>query len=140
MVTRIVFLLAIVIGTLPSAVFAATPRGPGTSIYSGLLIPLGYCQIASLASSTNLLSSCAGSITAGSVPTLMWVVVEGSEPIRCRSDGTAPTTTAGMPLNVGASYVYAVGTSAGVGNLGTVNCIQETTGTTVDVEFFQSGY
>src|SRR5882672_6430716 len=63
-------------------------------------VPLGYCQLTSLAAATKL-SACSGGIPAGATSAL--ISVEGAA-IRYRDDGTAPTTTVGMPIAIGQAF------------------------------------
>lgn len=65
--------------------------------------PLGYQQITSLSASTAL------TVPAGCTRA---VVVATAQAVRWRDDGTAPTSTIGMPLAVGTERVFTGGLSA----------------------------
>lgn len=116
---RRVLILALLALCAPAAAQVATPGVP--------LIPLGYCQLTSIDAATAL-SACPGGIPAGA--TLAFVQPE-AQAIRYRDDGTAPTTTAGFPLAVGASLLYA-------GTLSKVRVISQTSGAKLDVLFYRS--
>ena len=76
----------------------AAPAAAQTPVrVSGVYTPLGYCQITSLVLAVALVSaSCStGAVPAGA--TIIEVCVETAE-VRYRDDGTAPTTSLGMPV------------------------------------------
>lgn len=91
------------------------------------LIPLGYCQLTSVDTST-LISTCSGGIPAGA--NTAYIGAE-AQAIRYRDDGTAPTTTVGMPLASGAAILYA-------GTLSKVRVISQTAGAKVNILFYRS--
>lgn len=74
---------------------------------SGPYIPLGYCQITSLGSAANLVTA---SCSTGSVPfgSIIAEICVSTASVRYRDDGTAPTTTLGMPVAAGTCYAYAI--------------------------------
>jgi hypothetical protein len=69
-------------------------------INQGASIALGYQQLTSIDASSAL------TIPAGTAYCTMQCEAQA---IRWRDDGTAPTTTVGMPLAVGVQYVYDAG-------------------------------
>lgn len=107
----------------PVASFAQQPA----DIFAGRLTPLGYCQLTSIAASTQL-SACTGGIPAGAK--IADIIVE-AQAIRYRSDGTAPTTTVGMPLAVGANKTFTLS------DLSQIRVIAQTAGAIVNVEFYK---
>lgn len=91
------------------------------------LTALGYCQIASIDASTAL-SACAGGVPTGAN---FAVIQPEAQAIRYRDDGTAPTTTVGYPVAVGASFTRS-------GNLSNVRVISATSGAKLNVLFYRS--
>ncbi len=81
---------------------------------------LGYQQITSLSSSTGL--------TVPSGATLAVVIPEGQN-VRWRDDGTAPTSTVGMPLILGTTLSYD-------GDLSRIRFIQQTASATLNVSYY----
>lgn len=69
---------------------------------SGPYVPLGYCQITSLGTAVALVTaSCStGSVPAGATIAEICVSTAG---VRYRDDGTAPTTTTGIPATPGST-------------------------------------
>ena len=63
---------------------------------------IGYQQLTSIDSST-LLNSVAPGVPNGAAYA---VVVPESQAVRWRNDGTAPTTTVGMPIAAGGSWIF----------------------------------
>lgn len=97
---RFPFVLAALFCLLALPVWAG-PQQP-VDVYAGPVNPLGYCQLTSLASSTQL-SACPGGIPAGAH--VADIIVE-SQAVRYRDDGTAPTSTVGMPLAISTDKVF----------------------------------
>lgn len=83
--------------TGPGTSQEVSPTTPFPSKSLGNYAPLGFCQITSLASAVSLVTA---SCATGSVPTgatIAEICVEAAG-IRYRDDGTAPTTTVGIPV------------------------------------------
>lgn len=83
--------------------------------------PLGYQQYTSLSSATNLSGYPAGATSA-------IIYVEGAA-IRWRDDGTAPTTTVGMPVSSGQDFQY-------TGDFSKIQFIQQTASATINVSYY----
>ena len=81
---------------------------------------LGYQQITSLSASTAL--------TVPSGATLALIVPE-TQNVRWRDDGTAPTSSIGMPIFVGASLSYD-------GDLKNIRFIQQDASATLNVSYY----
>lgn len=81
---------------------------------------LGYQQITSLSASTGL--------TVPSGATLALIVPE-TQNVRWRDDGTAPTSSVGMPIFVGASLSYD-------GDLNRIRFIQQAASATLNVSYY----
>ena len=81
---------------------------------------LGYQQITSLSAATNL--------TVPANATMAVIVVEG-QGVRWRDDGTAPTSTVGMPLAVGSSMNYD-------GDMKKVQFIQQASGGILNISYY----
>lgn len=92
------------------------------------LVALGYCQLATLSSST-LLSTCSGGIPAGANV----VVLRGeAQALRWRDDGTAPTASVGMPMATSdAPLVYS-------GPLTALRFIEQTSGGKLNASFYRA--
>lgn len=91
------------------------------------LAALGYCQLSSIDASTAL-SSCSGGVPAGAN---FAVMQPEAQAIRYRDDGTAPTSSVGFPVAVGASFTRS-------GNLSNVRVISATSGAKLNVLFYKS--
>lgn len=78
--------------------------------FAGQTIPLRARTTGSvIASQTLTVSTAAVTFTAFSVPDTKWVVFDVvTSPVRCRWDGTAPTSTVGHKLLVGVTYQWEV--------------------------------
>jgi hypothetical protein len=83
--------------------------------------PLGYQQITSLSSSTAL-----------TIPTgaTYAIICAETQAVRFRDDGSAPTSSIGMPLAVGACLTYD-------GNLSLLRFIQQTSSATLDALYYR---
>ena len=81
---------------------------------------LGYQQITSLSASTGL--------TVPSGATLALIVPE-TQNVRWRDDGTAPTSSVGMPIFVGASLSYD-------GDLNRIRFIEQTASAVLNVSYY----
>lgn len=95
----------------PVLLALANPAKPQSIVKSGPYVPLGHCQITSLASAVALVTA---SCSSGSVPagaTIAEICVETAG-IRYLDDGTAPTTSLGIPVvptsTAPACYAYAI--------------------------------
>lgn len=83
--------------------------------------PMGYQQITSLGTATGL-----------TVPTgARWAVLQAeAQTLRWRDDGTSPTATVGMPLEVADEHVYK-------GDLPTIEVIETTAGGILNVSYYR---
>jgi hypothetical protein len=87
--------------------------------------PLGYCQLTSIASATSV-SSCSGGVPALSA----WAVVcIETAAVRWRDDGTAPTTSVGMPVSSGQCMNYS-------GTFSALQFIAQSGSPVVDISFY----
>lgn len=82
--------------------------------------PLGYQQITSLGTAANLTPP------AGATAALITVETAG---VRWRDDGTAPTTSIGMPLSAGQSFTY-------YGSLSAIQFIAQSGSPVLDVAYY----
>ena len=89
-------------------------------------VPLGYCQLTSLAAAT-LVSSCSGGIPNGA--TLAVIAVEGAA-IRYRDDGVAPTSSVGQPIAATQAFTYQ-------STLSKLQIIQQSASATVNISFYR---
>jgi hypothetical protein len=89
---------------------------------------MGYQQITSLSSSTNLtvptkdLSGLAGT------PRIAIITPEG-QAVRWRDDGVAPTASVGMPLAVGVTLQYD-------GDINQIKFIEQTSGAKLNITYY----
>lgn len=83
--------------------------------------PLGYQQLS--------VSSSASGLTVPTGATFCVISVEG-EPVRWRDDGTTPTSTVGMPLQVGQQLSYSASLSA-------IEFIAQTGSATLDIAYYK---
>jgi len=90
-----------------------------------------YCQITSLSSATSLVTAncAAGSVPVLTTKTIAEICVEGSA-VRYLDTGTAPTASVGMPVTAGICFQYS-------GPLNQMQFINQTSGATVDITFYQ---
>jgi hypothetical protein len=100
------------------------------STKQGSLTPLGYCQLS--VTSAAQTSTCSGGIPSGTV----WALIcnEGAA-ARWRDDGTAPTTSVGMPVGTGtagspACFNY-------FGNFAALDWIAQTGTSVLDFSFYK---
>lgn len=96
-----------------------TPLPVGTR--PGTLTPLGYQQITSLSSATAL--------TVPTGATVAYIIVE-SQAVRCRDDGTSPTSSVGMPYPVGAQVIQMASLSA-------LKCIEQTASAKLNISYYK---
>lgn len=72
-------------------------------VVPGPMVPVGYCQLTATGTAA-LVSTCTGGIPVGA--SVAYISVETAN-IRWRDDGTAPTTSAGMPIVAAAApFLY----------------------------------
>lgn len=104
----------------------ATSSAAASTVVNGQLTPLGYCQLTSLSGAVKL-TSCTNGIplTANVI-----VAVPETQAVRWRDDGTAPSSTVGMPIATGVALVYQ-------GNLTTIQFIEQTSSATLNVVFYR---
>lgn len=90
---------------------------------------LGYQQITSLSSATNLTVP-GVDITTGlnAKPTIALITPEG-QAVRWRDDATAPTASVGMPLAVGVTLQYD-------GDLTKIRFIEQTSGAKLNISYY----
>lgn len=84
--------------------------------------PLGYQQITGMSGATLL--------TVPATARVAEIVVE-AQGIRYRDDGTAPTSTVGIPVAAGVSFQYS-------GNLSGIQFIQQTSGAILNVSYYRN--
>lgn len=89
-------------------------------------VPLGYCQLTTVSASIGP-ASCSGGVPVGA--TRIVVTIE-AQAVRYRDDGTAPTSTVGMPLAVGATITY-------TGTLTKIAFIESTGGAILNISFYR---
>lgn len=143
MVKRAALLLAFAATPLPAAVVPPTiytaggqPLASGAVILidpsgnyvspsgaQGYTAPKGYQQLSNAQLATvQTLTVPAGAVRAS-------VQNNGTQAVRFRNDGTAPTSTTGQRIPAGATVEF-------VGSLATLQFIQEASGTTLDVIYY----
>lgn len=108
---------------LASAAKAQVPVGPPVQSAPYAYAPLGYQQMASLASATFLPNIPASAIYA-------FVVCSG-QAVFWRDDGVAPTTTVGNPLPVNTQIIFSTKP------LSAVQIIQAVASATCNVEYYR---
>jgi hypothetical protein len=84
-------------------------------------VPLGYQQITSL--------SAAAALTVPTGTTSAVIVAE-AQAVRYRDDGTAPTSSVGIPVAVGAVLQY-------TGRLGAIQFIEQTSGAKLNISYYR---
>lgn len=104
-------------------VYLTSGSGPPITVSSSpyLYTPIGYQQITSLATATNL--------TVPSGATIAVIAVEGAA-VRYRDDGTSPTASIGMPLAIGAELIYQSALSA-------IQFIQQSSGAILNISYYK---
>lgn len=112
---RLLVLLALLV---PTQLFAAS----GQPVIDGFLIPAGYVQMTSLGTSASLTSIPDG-------VKLVAIQCEAQN-VRWRDDGTDPTTTVGMILEVGQTLIYN-------GNPAEIEFIEITAGAKLNVTYYK---
>jgi hypothetical protein len=101
---------------------ASYAAGQATPVKAGVYTPVGTGQFGTtVASATNL------TVPAGA--TIAEICVE-TNAVRYRDDGTAPTSTIGIPVASGTCFQYA-------GNLLAIQFIAQTGSPTIDAEYYK---
>lgn len=113
---------------LLAALLLCSYVGParGQQFTGARAVPLGYCQLTTL-SSSSALASCSGGIPAGATSAR---IVAEAQAVRYRDDGTAPTSGVGMPLATGEALDYS-------GTLSALRFIEQTSGGKLNVSFYR---
>jgi hypothetical protein len=106
---------------------AAWPQAAGPYRFH----PLGYCQITSLSSAVALVTASCSTGSVATQATIAEVCVSVAS-IRYRDDGTAPTTTLGVPVGAGVCFPYSISE----GGMSALQMIQQTAGAIVDILFY----
>jgi hypothetical protein len=122
---RCLIVLAALMGLAMPAV--AQTRAPPQVVGAipGPLVVLGYCQL-SVTTSVSI-STCSGGVPSGAA--IAYVTTEGNA-IRYRDDGTAPTTSVGVPVAVGAQLIYS-------GNVAALQIVAQAGTAVVDIGFYR---
>jgi hypothetical protein len=89
---------------------------------------MGYQQITSLSSATNLTVPQTTPNGSNAKPVFALVIAEGQS-VRWRDDRTAPTASVGMPLPVGVPLQYD-------GDLTNIRFIEQTAGATLNISYY----
>lgn len=90
---------------------------------------LGYQQITSLSSATNLTVPTKDPATGANVKANFALITAEAQALRWRDDGVDPTDSVGMPLAVGVTLQYD-------GDLSRIKFIQQTSGGIVNVSYY----
>jgi hypothetical protein len=109
------------VSSLRALVVSDMPIAVQESIVPYQYTPQGYEQI------TNLTTAVGFSSIPGAAK-YAFVTVSGAN-VRYRDDGTAPTSSLGMPVPVGSQLQYS-------GTLSAIEFIQESTGAVLDIAFY----
>lgn len=89
---------------------------------------LGYQQITTLSSATNLTVPTTDLNGLSAKPTLALIVAE-TQNVRWRDDGIAPTASVGMPLAAGVTLQYD-------GDLSRIQFIEQTAGARLNISYY----
>lgn len=89
---------------------------------------LGYQQITTLSSATNLTVPTRDSTGLSAKPTLALIVSE-TQNVRWRDDGVAPTASVGMPLAAGVTLQYD-------GDLSRIQFIEQVGGAKLNISYY----
>lgn len=89
--------------------------------------PIGVQQYSSLATATPL--TVPTQPPAPGPPKIIEICVEGAA-VRYRDDGTAPTSSVGIPVAAGTCFQYA-------GNIAAIQFIQQSSGAVIDVSYYR---
>lgn len=103
----------------------------GTPVTEAALKPCGFAKFTSLGSAVNLEAPNTGvavsaAITAGA---RIAILVCETQAIRWRDDGTAPTSTIGIPLPVNTIFTY-------TGDLSALKVIEQTASAVLSVSYY----
>ncbi len=90
---------------------------------------LGYQQITSLSSATGLTVPTRDPNTGANVKANFALITAEAQALRWRDDGTAPTSTVGMPLAVGVTLQYD-------GDLSKIRFIEQVGGGIVNISYY----
>jgi len=90
---------------------------------------LGYQQITSLSSSTALTVPSVNPVTGDKCTPGKAVIICETQAVRWRDDGTAPTSSVGMPLATGQPLSYD-------GNLTRIRFIEQTASAKINVSYY----
>lgn len=90
---------------------------------------LGYQQITSLSASTGLTVPEKDPVTGEKVKPTRAIIIPETQAVRWRDDGTAPTSSAGMPLAVGQALEYD-------GDLTRIRFIEVTSSAKLNVSYY----
>ena len=90
---------------------------------------LGYQQITSLSSATGLTVPTIDPVTGANVKANFALITAEAQALRWRDDGTAPTSTVGMPLAVGVTLQYD-------GDLSKIRFIEQVGGGIVNISYY----
>ena len=101
------------------------PANPLPMVQKGGFTPVGYCQLAAITTATGL-SSCPGGVPSGA----LIAQIVATTAINYRDDGTAPTSSAGMPVPAGFYFSYGAALSA-------IQFIPQSGAATVNVSFYK---
>jgi len=121
----------LIIAAIVIALGVLLPRGPATGQVAtpGVpVVPLGYCQLTSLGSSTAL-TACSGGIPTGANAVILRAEAQA---LRYRDDAVAPTSSVGMPMAVADAAIFYQGTLTGL------RFIEQTSGGKLDVSFYRA--
>ena len=90
---------------------------------------LGYQQITSLSAATGLTVPTKDPVTGANVKANFALITAEAQALRWRDDGTAPTSTVGMPLAVGVTLQYD-------GDLSKIRFIEQVGGVIVNISYY----
>lgn len=90
---------------------------------------LGYQQLTSLSSATGLTVPSIDPTTGLTVKANFALITPESQAVRWRDDGTAPTSSVGMPLAAGVTLQYD-------GDLSKIKFIEQTGGAKVNISYY----
>lgn len=87
---------------------SALAQNNATRLNSNYITPLGYCQFTASGTATTLAAASPTSTTTCTVPvrTAWATICVETAAIRWRDDGTAPTTSVGMPVAAATCFYY----------------------------------
>lgn len=123
--------LALAVLLLLGTAAAALAQNNSARQSSNFITPLGYCQFTASGSATTFAAATPTSTTTCTPPALTaWVTIcIETAAIRWRDDGTAPTTSVGMPVSAGQCFYYN-------SDLSKLKIIAQTGSPVVDASFY----